>query len=101
MLLGGAPTGDIRVEVIFQRLCGGYALDRRLAALVAVRVWLADQRGMKAGLVEAKSRQFLTETLIVSWDKLECRLDVMLGVPTRQRFNMMRMTRTKPDDTAE
>src|SRR6266446_9995099 len=63
--LGDAPTGDIGVEIVFHGLCGHYLLEHNLAIRMAVSGRLADQRGMEAGLVEPKSRQFPPEARIV------------------------------------
>jgi hypothetical protein len=104
ILLGHAPTSDISVEIVFQCLRGGDQLDRApvisgssISVFSSAR--LANQRGV---MVKAKSRQLPTEILVVlSRHKLERRLDVMLGVPARQRFDVMFVAGAKPDDPTE
>src|SRR5437763_12710691 len=68
ILHGEAPTSDIGVEIVFHGLCRSHLLDRNLAIRVPVSGRLADQRGMEAGLVEAKSRQLPPKTrFVLSW----------------------------------
>src|SRR5579872_155745 len=102
ILLGDAPTCNICGEIVLHRLFSGHLLNFDLDLYGRAMRRVADQRGMKARLVKALFRKLTSEVRIVhSWNHLERRLDIVLGIPAYDRLNIAFVPGANANDTTE